>query len=84
MKNHSLHDIFQKIWLEKNGPEKPFTSMGNNFLHLLGFEVGYSPVLVNKKIVIVIVLTQKMIRHFKVEKYLCEVIKRHRTCSSVY
>jgi hypothetical protein len=49
MKNHSLHDIFQKIWLEKNGPEKPFTSMGNNFLHLLGFEVGYSPVLVNKK-----------------------------------
>jgi hypothetical protein len=57
--------------------------MGNNFLHLLGFEVGYSPVLVNEKIVIVRVLTQKMIGHFKVEKYLCEVVQRYRICSSV-
>ncbi len=28
--------------------------------------------------VIVVVFTQKMIRHFKDEKYLCEAVQRHR------
>ncbi len=79
MKNNSLHDIFQKIWLEKNRRGQPFTSVANNFLHLLGFEIGYPTVLLNKKnMVIVVVFTQKMIRHFKDEKYLCEAVQRHR------
>ncbi len=50
--------------------------MGNNFLHLLGFEARYPPALLHKKnMVIVVVFTRKMIKHFKVEKYLCEVIQ---------
>jgi hypothetical protein len=49
MKNNSLHDIFQKIWLEKNRRGQPFTSVANNFLHLLGFEIRYPTVLLNKK-----------------------------------
>ncbi len=84
MKNNSLHDIFQKIWLEKNRRGQPFTSVANNFLHLLRFEIGHPTVLLNKRnMVIVVVFTQKMIRHFKDEKYLCEAVQRHRTCSSV-
>jgi hypothetical protein len=50
---------------------------------MLGFEAKYPPALLNKKMLIVVVFAQKMIRLFKDEKYLYEVVQKHRTCSSV-
>jgi hypothetical protein len=76
---------YETLQLKNIGKQIRFVSVANSVLHLQGFEArdAYFRYSIIKSMPMLIIFTQKMIRHFKVGEYLCEVLNKYRTSSSV-